>query len=128
MIVAIGCLAGIVVNGCSGGPSTPGAPSSAPTVASIAISGGGSSSGPLQITSSMFQLTANARLSDGTMRDVTSTAQWDSSNRALATISTTGLVSVVASGQVEFRASYQAVTGSLSLFVSQPPPATFTVS
>ena len=128
MIVAIGCLAGVVMNGCSGGPSTPGAPSSAPAVVSIAVSGGPASSGPYQVTTGTFQLTANAHLSDGTMRDVTSAAQWASSNGSLATISSTGLVSVVASGQVEFHATYQTVTGSLSLFVGQPPPPKFTLS
>ena len=68
-----------------------------------------------------FQLTATARMSDGGTRDVTASAQWESSNRSIATISTAGMVTVLAAGQVEFRATYLGVAGALQLSLNAPP-------
>jgi len=60
-------------------------------------------------------LTAMARLSDGSNRDVTSAASWSTSNPSIATVSATGLATVVGSGDVELRATYQNVVGSLAI-------------
>jgi Big-like domain-containing protein/carboxypeptidase family protein len=67
-----------------------------------------------------IQLTATARLADGSSRDVTTSAVWTSSNPALATVSASGLVTAVGAGQVEVRASYQGVMGTLTLQVDRP--------
>ena len=76
-----------------------------------------------------FQLTATARMSDGGTRDVTASAQWESSNRSIATISTAGMVTVLAAGQVEFRATYLGVAGALQLSLNAPPShGTFALS
>src|SRR5712692_4319688 len=64
---------------------------------------------------SMFQLTAAARLADGSTRDVTAISTWATSNASIATVSATGLVTVVGSGQVELRATYQSVAGTLAM-------------
>jgi hypothetical protein len=78
---------------------------------------------------STFQLTAMARLSDGTTSDVTRTAAWESSNTALATVSAAGLVTVVGSGDVDVRATYRGVVGSVHLLVAAPPaPTTFALT
>ena len=59
-----------------------------------------------------FQLTAMARLSDGSSLDVTQTATWVSSNTQFATVSATGFVTVQASGETDLRATYLTVSGS----------------
>jgi hypothetical protein len=76
-----------------------------------------------------FQLNALAQISDGSSRDVTTSAQWQSSNASLAKVSSIGAVSIAGNGEVEFRATYQTVTGSLRLLVGQAPPLpTFVLS
>jgi hypothetical protein len=67
-----------------------------------------------------------ARMSDGSSRDVTTAAAWESSNTRVATVSSTGNVSVVANGELDVRATYQGVSGSMHLTVSLP--ANFTVT
>src|SRR5499427_2224207 len=64
-------------------------------------------------TDATIQLTATARFADGSARDVTTAATWTSANPAVATVSATGLVTALGAGQVEFRASYQGVVGTL---------------
>lgn len=67
---------------------------------------------------STFQLMATAQLSDGGTRDVTAVSTWASSNALIATVAATGLVTVVGAGQVELRATYQAVVGTLAMHVA----------
>src|SRR5262249_17726688 len=75
------------------------------------------------------QLSANARMSDGTMRDVTASARWESTNTSIAVVSSSGLVTSVAAGDVEIHATCEGVMGSLTLTVARPPGAsTFAVS
>jgi hypothetical protein len=66
------------------------------------------------------QLTATANLSDGSTRDVTATASWQSSDVGIAVISSAGVMTVVGSGAVDVRATFQSVTGSLRLVVAKP--------
>jgi hypothetical protein len=112
----------IALAGCgrssSPNPVAPAPPASASaTATAVAVTGSPAST-------DTFQLTATAQLTDGTTRDVTSVARWESSNALLATVSSTGLVSIQGTGDVEFRATYQNVTGSMRLFVAQPPAST----
>ena len=65
-----------------------------------------------------FQLTATARLSDGSTVDVTSVSTWTSSVTATAAVSPTGFVTVFAKGPVEFQATYQGVAGVIDVVVS----------
>jgi hypothetical protein len=79
-------------------------------------------------TSSSFQMTAKANLSDGTSRDVTAESQWTTSNADLATVSSAGVLTVLHSGQVDVRATYQNVTGSMSMtLTAEPPPGSPTL-
>jgi hypothetical protein len=81
------------------------------------------------LTPSTFQLSANARLSDGSTRDVTASARWESTNTSIAAVSSSGLVTSVAAGDVEIHATYEGVIGSLKLAVARPPGAsTFALS
>jgi carboxypeptidase family protein/Big-like domain-containing protein len=68
-------------------------------------------------TGSSFQLTATARMTDGGTRDVTSASRWETSNPLLATVSPTGMITVVGSGELDVRATFQGVTGSMHLSV-----------
>jgi hypothetical protein len=109
----------VTVAGC-GDSATPTAPSSAATVSSVSVTSG-------TTTGLSFQLTATARMSDGTTSDATRNAAWSSSNNSLATVSSTGLVTVVGGGEFDIRATYQTVTGSLHVQLSSVPVSSVTV-
>lgn len=114
-------LVALVMTGCANSDTAPSpTPSptptptpSSPTVSSIAINSARSSA-------TTYQLQATASMSDGSTRDVTSAAQWDSSNPALCQISSTGLLTAMHSGDVQVRASFQNVTGSATLALNVP--------
>jgi uncharacterized protein YjdB len=65
------------------------------------------------------QFSALATLSDGTTLDVTTVSTWGSSNTAEAVVSSTGLVTGVAAGTVTVQATYQSVTGSDQITLTQ---------
>src|SRR5438270_6880347 len=110
---------------CGGAASTtnPTAPGTASTVTAVTVGTASSSS----VANATFQLLANARFGDGTMRDVTSEARWESSDASLARISATGTVTVVGTGDVELRATYQNITGSMHALVGLQPRTTATL-
>jgi hypothetical protein len=109
-------VAALVACGGSGAATSPTTPAS-PTAPSASVTAITVTSAAA--SSATMQLTATARLSDGTTRDVTTASQWTSSNPAVATISAVGLLTVVASGDLEARATYQGVTGSMHLTVAR---------
>lgn len=74
-------------------------------------------SGSVPAVGTTSQLDAVARMSDGTSQDVTSTAIWQSSNTDLATVSSTGIVTALASGTVVVQATFGGSVGSLSLTI-----------
>ena len=94
--------------------SNPATPSSPARVMSLNISGAP------EPPAATFQLTANAALSDGTTRDVTRTAAWGTSDSQVAIVTSTGLVTVNRSGEVDVRAVFQGVTATDHLIVSLP--------
>ena len=121
----LNCIAGVAMItlaacGSDGRSPIPTAPSTA-TVAAIVVTSASTAA-------ASFQLTAVARMSDGTARDVTGTAAWESSNPLLATVSSTGMVTVVGSGGLDVHAMYQNVTGSLHLLVARLNVVAVTVS
>ena len=63
------------------------------------------------------QLNAVERPSATTTLDVTTTATWDSSNPGVATVSTSGLVTAIATGVTIIKASDPVATGTLVLTV-----------
>ena len=67
-----------------------------------------------------FQMTANARFSDGG-KDVTSAASWESSNPKVGPISSSGLLTGLATGSTVVTATYQGQSGSLVVLVSDIP-------
>jgi hypothetical protein len=80
-----------------------------PTTSSVAVTGtvdGGQTS----------QFTAKATLSNGTVQDVTATATWASSDTAIATVTSGGLVKItLQSGTADITATYQGKTGLRSV-------------
>jgi hypothetical protein len=104
-------------------PSTTTTTSSSPSVTSVAVSGGGQAQ-PGQSA----QLTATATFSDGSTQNVTQQATWDTTNAAVATVSSSGLVNFIAAGDVEIRATYRSVTGSTRLTVSAAPRPRYRLS
>ncbi len=67
-------------------------------------------------------LTATATYSDGTITDVSSSASWDSSNTAVATINSGGVVTGVSAGAATVTASLSGVSGTAALTVNPPTP------
>jgi hypothetical protein len=118
-IAGVGMIA-LAACGSAARNGSPTAPSTA-TVAAVAVTGGST-------TAASFQLTAVARMSDGTSRDVTSAAAWESSNPVVAVVSSTGMVTVVGSGELDVRATYQNVVGSMHLSVPAGRVVAVTVS
>jgi hypothetical protein len=105
----------------SSSPTTPTPTPSSATVTSVTLTAASPNA-------SVFQVIATAHFSDATTRDVTAAAQWQSSNPSLATIAPTGMVTVVGTGDVDVRATYQTVTGSLHLVVVLAPRPAVTLS
>lgn len=66
-----------------------------------------------------LQLSATGSYDDGTKRVLTSAA-WQTSQSAVATINTQGFITAVGQGAAQVSASYQGVTGSTSITVGAP--------
>lgn len=72
-------------------------------------------SNPVGLT---VQFTATATYSDGTTANVTKTATWISSNSSVATITSAGLATGVATGPVKITASVNGISGAASLTIT----------
>jgi hypothetical protein len=93
--------------------------------ASLTSCGNSSPSSPTPITMTVTgtvptlgqasQLTATITLTNGTKQDVTSQATWSSSNPPAATISSSGLLTVASLGIATITATYQGISGTLSV-------------
>ena len=109
VVIAMALMA--ACSGSGNSPTSVAAPS-ASDVSSVTVT-------QMSATSRSCQLAAMARFSDGTTRDVTTAAQWDSSSPSMATVTSTGAVTVVGAGEVELRATYHGVSGTFRL-VTRP--------
>ncbi len=74
--------------------------------------------GPTPGVGTTAQFTATATFADGTTRDVTSIATWQTTNPQEAIVSTTGVVTAVSAGSVTVTATYQNVTGSSQISIT----------
>lgn len=66
------------------------------------------------------QYTATGSYSDGSSKDLTSSASWTSSNPSIAMVSSTGMVTSKAPGSASITAAFSGVSGSSSLTVTAP--------
>ncbi len=92
---------------------------SSATLVSVAIQTGSS---PL-VTGSSQQFTLVGTFSDGSQQNLSSGATWTSSNGAVATVSTMGLVNGVSMGSVQISATFlgqTATTANLAVGAAQP--------
>ena len=76
-----------------------------------------------------YQMAARAQMTDGTSLDVTTASQWITSDTSIATVSPSGLLTVVRSGHIYVRANYQNGAGMLDMTVNpqQLPPQSGTL-
>jgi hypothetical protein len=114
------CLAAGACGSDSPTPPTPVAPT--PTTTAVQVRASGDASGPLEAGQTR-QLVATATQSTGATSDVTQQATWLSSASAVATVSSTGLVTAVAQGDADISATYQSVKGTMGVGVRPIPCA-----
>lgn len=69
--------------------------------------------GPTLTAGASGQFKATATMSDGSTQDVTAAASWTTSNSAVATVSTSGLVTALTDGSTTITATYQNETGNM---------------
>jgi hypothetical protein len=120
MVRRIAVVAGLAVlaTGCSKSPTSPTNPGAGgnnnnATVTSVTIAGN-----VMLSEGATSQLTATANMSDGSSQDVSSQAVWQSSEPTVATVSATGLVSAVKTGNTDISATYRGQTGRVTVLVS----------
>jgi Big-like domain-containing protein len=114
VIASIVCFVGVIRCG-SSEPSA--------TVESVTVTGTATSVAPGQT----LQLSATARFTNGSTDEVTTTASWSSLNPAAATVSSSGLVTAVAAGSAEIRATFQGRTGGFVVQVGPPTLSSLTL-
>lgn len=117
----LGALAGCTRTGPGASPTSPTSP--APGAGALATGLTLRGNAALMAIGQATPLAATATLSDGTSRDVTTAAQWASSNTANLTVSPVGMVTVMRFGQSYISATYQGKSATLN--VQATPPGTF---
>ena len=101
-------LGAIVASGCGGSGSNGGGTGPTPvTVTGVTVTGGGS-----PVVGDTVQFTATVTFSDGTTQVVTGQATWESSNQAVATITSGGLATFLTQGDTDIKATYRASSGT----------------
>jgi Bacterial Ig-like domain (group 2) len=121
LLLAMAVAAVFVACGGDDGPSPPTVPTLFGPPTKINIAG----STALTTVGQQSQLTANATFANGQTRNVSSQAQWQVSNPAVATISATGLVRALALGETQVTATFRNVTSGPAT-VTIKTPATVT--
>src|SRR5262245_3728330 len=108
----IACSGKSIDNPAAPSPSLPATPG--PAVTSLVITN-------QTVNDTTMQMIATARLADGTTRDVTTSSTWVSSDTSVATIAPSGMLTILANGQIDVRADYQGTAASLRLVLTRPP-------
>ncbi len=115
--------AALGASACGGSSPSPSSPSPQPAASIQYVSVTGSF--PIGSVGGTTQLRANANTTAGS-QDVTSQATWSSSNDAIATVSSGGLVSARGTGLVAITAIYQGLAGYAGISVATPVDVTGT--
>jgi trimeric autotransporter adhesin len=106
-------LASVLLVSCSGMQNTPKG-SGSPTLTTVSVSPNSAS----VLVSATASLKAIGTYSDGSTQDLTSSAQWGSSDSNVATVSPSGVVTGVAAGTAMIAAQTGGLSGSAALTVS----------
>jgi hypothetical protein len=69
-----------------------------------------------------YQAAATAAFRDGSSREVTTEAQWDSTDTLVATVDALGRITVRGVGTTDITATYQGISGRAALTVATLPP------
>jgi uncharacterized protein YjdB len=106
------------LSGCGGGSSKSNSQNSngTPTLASITVYGKNAATSVAAGAS--LQLVAQGNYSDGTIADITSKVTWSTSNSAVATTNSAGLLTSLSSGSVVASAVQGSVTGTMVVTVN----------
>lgn len=110
-----------VATACSKSPTSPGSGGggngggSTATVTSLAVTGTSSIA-----ANGTTQLTATANYSDGSQRNVTATATWTSANAAVASVSSSGLVTARGTGTAQIVAVFEGQSAQRGVTVQAP--------
>ena len=109
---------GLIIGGFNYVPVTvtSGSTSPAVTLMSIAVTPGN----PSIVNGTTVQLAAKGTYSDNSTQDLTTQVIWSSSDNTKATVSTTGLVTAIATGSTTFTATSGTIAGSTQANVFQP--------
>jgi carboxypeptidase-like protein/Big-like domain-containing protein len=121
LLIAIAVAAVFIACGGDDGPSTPVVPTLFGPPTSIQISGN------LNLTAvgQQSQLTATATFANGQSRNVSTQSQWEVTNPAVATISSTGLLRMTAIGETQVTATFRNVkSAAVTASASQPAAVT----
>jgi hypothetical protein len=119
LLIALTVAAGFIACGGDDQPSTPLVPTLFGPPTSIQISGN------LNLTAvgQQSQLTATATFANGQSRNVTTQSQWDVTNPAVATISSTGLLRITAIGETQVTATFRDVKSTAVTISARQPGA-----
>ena len=128
LAAALACLAIMIgwVAGCGSESSPPnpiGPPVGPTTVTALTVKG----NPVLTALGQTTQLTLQATLADGSTKDVTSTAQWNTSNGAVVTVSPAGLATAMGFGRANVR-GYSSGRNSPDLVFTVLPEGTYILS
>ena len=131
-LLLVGVTLFVGCGGSSGSGPTP--PPTTPTLTAITVTPANPAIA-LGTTQPTQQFAATGTYSDGSTKVLTSTANWISSNPAVATVNTTGLATGMTAGTTTISATSGTITGSTVLTVNPAPlvsiavtPATATVA
>jgi beta-lactamase superfamily II metal-dependent hydrolase len=109
------CLWTLPLWGCGDKNAAPALPTSPTSIQATVSSVSVTASTTVVAVGQSIQLTATALLSNGSTQNCTASATWSSTDTSVARVSSTGLVSGVAEGTVEIRATCQGVQGAATV-------------
>lgn len=113
------CVLGLIAGvGCGGGSVSSQVQTAPPQLTSITVS----PSTVKVVLGSNQQFTATGNYSDSTTKDLTQSVTWASSATTVATISSSGLATALATGQASITAAMSGFNSAASLTVTSPGP------
>jgi uncharacterized protein YjdB len=123
LLLAVLAVCVVALIACGGGSKKPTfstqLTASTPTMLSLQIS----PASPTMAVGATQQFTATGTYSDGTAKDVTTSAAWVSSNTGVIGVTSAGLATATSPGQATLSATLGALQASANVTVNPPPVA-----